>query len=153
MLKLTDKQREKLIEAIPLIAVYVAFSDGSLDKKEVDSAKRIANLRRFNPEKDAELRKYYNEALESFDDRFYRLVAALPDDVDERTNILEKRLSDLNTIVQGINPYLRHKLILSFKSFARHVGKAEGTFLGMGGIGPAQAKAMKLEMFSDSESL
>ncbi|TVR77230.1 MAG: hypothetical protein EA409_12065 [Saprospirales bacterium] len=153
MLKLTSKQREKLLEAIPLIAVYVAFADGSLDRKEVDSAKRIANLRRFSPVKEAEIRKYYNEALESFDDRFYRLVAALPEDNDERTQILESRLEEVNTIIQSVNPFLRHKLIQSFLSFAQHVAKAEGTFLGMGGIGPAQASAMKLKMFTDSESL
>nr|MBS0036890.1 hypothetical protein [Saprospiraceae bacterium] len=152
-MKITEKDRKKLLNAIPMIAAYVAFADGELDKKEVDSAKRIANLRRFNSKVEPAVRRYYTEVFEQFDDRFLELVHNLPNDEEERSAYLEKEIAKMNGIIQKLDPLHALQLLKSFKSFAEHVARAEGGLLAMGTYGPRQDKARKLEMLTDVDSL
>jgi hypothetical protein len=152
-MKLNQVEKSKLLEAIPLIAAYVAFADGHLNDKELNSAKRIANLRRFSGRFEPEIRKYYQQVFENFDTRFTELLARLPEEEDARNQYLESELEEINKIVHNVSPLFGEQLIKTFRSFAEHVAKAEGGFMQIGAIGPKEARAMKLSMFKDIDSL
>ena len=153
MKNLSQTEGDKLIDAIPLIAAYVAFADGRLDDIEVHSAKRIAKLRRFSGEKEPAVRNYFKEVFSTFDDRFHKLVDTLPNEEQARKDILENKLKAINPILEKLDPLHAFQLYKSFKSFAKHVAKSEGGFLGMGSTGPRQAKAVELEMLNDPDAL
>ena len=152
-MKLTTEENSKLLDAIPLIAAYVAFADGRLDDKEVDSAKRVASLRRFSGDFEPEIRNYYKEVFENFDTRFSELVARLPNEEMERNNFLESELKEINQLIQKLNPLFGIQLLKTFKSFAMHVAKAEGGIMQMGAYGPKEAKAIKLSMLEEIDTL
>ena len=152
-MKLNKEENKRLLDAIPLIAAYVAFADGQLDKKEVASAKRIAGLRRFSGDFEPRIRQYYKEVFENFDNRFSEIVSTLPNEEGERVEYLEKELTYINSLLQKISPLYAEQLIKTFRSFAKHVAKAEGGLMQMGAVGPKEALAMKLVMIEDVDSL
>lgn len=152
-MKITEKQREKLLDAIPLIAAYVAFADGDLDKKEIESARNVAGLRRFASKVEPQVRKYYKDVFDQFDDKFLKLVHDLPVEEGARNEYLEREIAKMNPILQELDPLHALQLLKSFRSFATHVARAEGGFLSMGSFGPKEAEAMKLKMLNDIDSL
>ncbi len=152
-MKLNQEENTKLLDAIPLIAAYVAFADGNLNKKEVFSAKRITGIRRFSGDFEPQVRKYYNEVFANFDDRFSAIVSKLPTEENERNEFLERELTEINRLVHKVNPLYAEQLIKTFRSFANHVARAEGGLMQMGAIGPKEARAMKLSMIEDVDSL
>ncbi|TVQ47863.1 MAG: hypothetical protein EA362_06140 [Saprospirales bacterium] len=152
-MRLSKEENNKLLNAIPLIAAYVAFADGKLNEKEVFSAKRIAGLRRFSGNFEPRIRQYYNEVFEKFDDRFSDVVSKLPNDEGERNEYLEKELRDINTLLKKISPLYAEQLVHTYRSFAEHVAKAEGGIMQIGAVGHKEAKAMKLSMIEDVDSI
>ena len=153
MENLSARDKDRLVDAIPVITAYVAFADGSLDAVEVDTARRLATLKKHRKDLSQSVRKYYEEVINSFDDRFERLVGTLPDEEEPRMDVLENKLRDLNGILAKLDPLHAYELYKTFKSYASRVAKSEGTFLGMGGVGPKQDKAAQLEMLSQPDSL
>lgn len=151
--KVNQKEWEALLDAIPLIAVYVAYADGEIDHKETEMAKRVAKLRRFDSKAEAVIREYYDEVFENFDRRFKEIAADTSSDRQERNRMLEEEIESLNPILDKIDPLHAVQLLKSFRSFAMHVAKAEGGLFSMGAYGPKQAEAIKLKMLKDRESI
>jgi len=151
--KLSARDRDKLIDAIPLITAYVAFADGSLDASEVNTAKRLATLKKHRKDLSQSVRKYFEEVINTFDDRFEKLVGTLPEEEVPRMDVLEKKLCGLNGVLEKLDPLHAYELYKTFKSYASRVAKSEGSFLGMGGVGPKQDKAAQLVMLSDPDSI
>ncbi len=153
MENLSAGDKDKLIDAIPLITAYVAFADGRLDASEVNTARRLNTLKKHRKDLSQSVRKYYEEVINSFDDRFEKLVGTLPDEEAPRMDVLENKLRSLNAVLEKLDPLHAYELYKTFKSYAKRVAKSEGSFLGMGGVGPKQDKAAQLEMLSDPDSI
>lgn len=142
--KLSQDEREQLYDAIPMITVLIAGADGEITEAERSWAKKITHIRGFNnPER---IQGYYEEVETRFETRVDELIEKLPLTVDKRNDILTEKLRALNPILNKLG-YVYHKqLYKSFLSFARHVARADGGFLGVFAVNKKEDELIDLSM-------
>lgn len=146
---ITNEELRDLLDAIPLITLLIASSDGKIDTKETAWGKKIAEIRSYNY--DAELKAYYMQVGEDFTERIDFLLSEFPDEAKSRTEAIANKLAGLNPILAKIDEDLALDLYTSFRSFAKHVAKATGGFLGFAKMGPKETALIGLEMIHPVE--
>lgn len=125
---LSQEEKKLILNGPVLVAVYSAlYDDGHIEQKEKADAVRLAHLRTFtSPEI---LHSYYEQVDHHFEQHFDELVSELPEDNEERTKFLEKRLKKIGKSLNNVDPEFAGELALSLKSFARHVFRSNSHFL------------------------
>ena len=142
--KLTADERENLYDAIPMITVLIAGADGEITEAETSWAKKITHIRGFNnPER---IQGYYEEVEPRFESKVAELIEKLPLNVEERNNILTEKLTALNPVLNKLGYSYHKQLHKSFLSFARHVARADGGFLGVFAIDKEEDDLIDLTM-------
>jgi hypothetical protein len=143
---LSEQEFEKLKSAISEITVLIAGADGHIDKEETSWAKKITEIRSYKMH--ADLLPYYQEVGKTFANDLERLIAELPQDTEDRQTKLVGSLTDLNTVLGRLDQNTGAKLYTSFQSFAKHVAKASGGFLGFLTIDAAEKELIELPMIT-----
>lgn len=143
---LTESEYQKLKDAIALITVYISGADGEIEAEETEWAAKITRIRSYNTP-DA-LLEFYKEVGEDFQGKLDSYIADLPKHPHTRNPIIEERLENLNPILASLPKKLGAELYDSYVSFAKHVAKATGGFLGFFSIGPKEAELLDLKMIS-----
>ena len=141
---LTDKENEQLKLAISKITVLIAGADGYIDIDETAWAAKLAKIRTYNSVD--LLQPFYEAVAQDYDERVNLLIKELPDDAEERNKILSEELSKLNDILAKLPADAGSRYYRDFVSFAHHVAKASGGFLGFFQIGPEEKRWMDLPM-------
>jgi len=141
---LTEEEFEKLKDAVPLITVLIAGADGEIHNDQLEWANKVTKIRSYNM-KD-EMKAFYLEVGKTFSDRLQYYIDAFPTNVDDRNKIISDRLSQLNEILAKLEPEVGAKFYKNFTSFAEHVAKASGGFLGFFAINKEEAKLIGLPM-------
>lgn len=146
---LNEEEKAALIDAIPLITVLIAGADGNIDADEVAWSEKLTKIRGYaNPEN---LQAYYDKVGENYSDTLKNMIASLPDDTNARTTAVSERLSKLNAILPKLNKNYAYRLYKSYVSFAEHVAKASGGFLGFASISREEKLLMGLSMINPIE--
>ena len=136
-----------MIDSIALITIYIAGADGKIDQDEVAWAKKITDIRSYSlPEG---LKDFYKDVGEHFDSKLDQQLAELPNDVAERTEIIRDKLSCLNPILSKLPKKTGALMYKNYLSFAEHVAKASGGFLGMFSVNNEESKLLSLEMINE----
>jgi len=143
---LTEAESTQMIDAIPLITILIAGADGDIDPTETEWAEKLTKIRQYDY--DNELNDYYKKVGENYADRVTDLIAELPGDTDRRRNAISERLGALNDSLAKLDKDYAVSLIDSFKTFASHVAKASGGFLGFGSISNEEHKLIDLPMIN-----
>ncbi len=144
--QLNSGDRSKLKSALSLIAVLIGKADNNFDIKEVEAAKKIAHIRTYNsPDY---LKEFYTEVESSFDQDLISLNATLPSDAQERAAEITSKLSELNSILESLNPKLGADLYKGFSRFAQEIAKSSGGFLGFMSINREESKWVHLPMIT-----
>lgn len=141
---LSEADYQKLRDAIANITIYIAGIDGNIEAEEMQWAQKVTEIRTYKMHKD--LIEYYQEVGADFGDKINSLLASYPKDYNERNSIIEGKLSELNNILATLEPKVGGRLYESFLSFAQHVAKASGGFLGFFSIGPKEQEVLNLPM-------
>ncbi len=141
---LTEEEFEKLKDAVPLITVLIAGADGNIQSDQLEWANKVTKIRSYNM-KD-EIKSFYLEVGKTFEQRLQYYIDAFPTNVADRTKLISDRLSYLNDILAKLEPEIGVKFYESFTSFAQHVAKASGGFLGFFSINKDEAKLIGLPM-------
>lgn len=141
---LTQKENEQLRSAIAHITILIAGSDGKIDIDETSWAAKIAKIRTYNSID--EMLPYYNAVGQDFNEQVNLLIRDLPTDTAQRQQILSDRLEALNGILAQLPEKIASLYYRDFVSFAHHVAKASGGFLGFFQIGPNETRWMDLPM-------
>ena len=143
---LTTEEAEKMINAIPLITILIAGADDNIDNKEKEWAIKIAKVRTYsNPEL---LHDYYVEVGKDFAEKLEEYINRFSKITQERTGQISNELKQLNAIFPKLDPVYAAKLYRSFLSFAKHVAKASGGFMGFGSISSAESHLIGLPMLT-----
>ncbi len=142
--ELTPEQQTQMLRAIPLITILIAEADGRMDEKEIDWAKKMVNIRSFSTH-DA-LQPFYEHVEAVFDSEFSDIMSNLPADRVARQEAISAELSQLNDLLPELNATYSHLFYKSLLSFAEHIAKAAGGFLGSFSIGPEEKKWIGLPM-------
>jgi len=146
---ITDQQFSVLKDAIAQITLLIAGADGDIDPKETSWATKLTQIRSYN--NPLSLNGFYDAVGLDFADKLDNLIANTTDNVEERTALLSKKLAEVNDILLTLENQLGAELYDSFKSFAKHVAKASGGFLGMMSISKEEASLIDLKMINPIE--
>ncbi len=141
---LNTEEQQLLTDAIAYITVLVAGADGNIDPKEIAAAETVTEVRSFSYLE--ELRPYYDLVGQTYTEKLNELIEKLPTEVNERQQAISDELSKLNAILAKLDIHIGHVLYESFVSFAKHVAKASGGFLGSFSIGNEEKKVIELPM-------
>ncbi len=144
-----ESELNKLEDAIALITVYIAGADGDIDLEELEWAEKITKIRTYSTPDS--LKGFYKEITPTYHDKVENLINQLKGDTAERNKYIADQLSELNPILAKLDTKLGAELTKSYRTFATHVAKASGGFLGFFSIGPKEAQLLDLDMIDTIE--
>ncbi len=145
----SEAQFETLKKAISNITVLIAGADGNIDKDEIGWAEKLTKIRSYaNPNR---LTPFYEEVGKTFTEDLEHLIANVPQETDQRNELLSRQLARCNEILPLLEQNLGYELYESYKSFAKHVAKESGGFLGFFSISSSEAKFVDLPMLEAIE--
>ncbi len=146
---ISDNQFETLKEAIAWITALIAGADGAIDTKETEWAKKLADIRSYaNPN---DLTPFYEEVGKDFSVQLDKLIEHLPESKEARMSLLERKIAQLNDILPLLPNATGAALYASYVSFANHVAKASGGFLGFFSVSSEESKLIELPMLDKIE--
>lgn len=137
---------QELLDAIPVITLLIAGADGEIDDDELSTSEKITKIRGYSGGEI--MQDFYDKVGEDYTERLSRWLKVIPKDTAERTADLSGRLEKLNPILAKLAPELGAEMYKSFTSFATHVAKASGGFLGFGSINKEEANLVSLPMLT-----
>jgi uncharacterized protein (DUF4415 family) len=144
--KLSESDYQKLKDAIAEITIYIAGIDGKIDAEEMQWAEKVAEIRTYKMHKD--LLEFYQEVGKDYHEKINNLLNTYPKDYRDRNSIIESKLVELNPILASLEPKVGARLYDSYLSFAQHVAKASGGFLGFFSIGAKEKAVLNLPMIA-----
>ena len=146
---LNDEEYKSLTDAISLITLLIAGADGDVEKEELDWATKIAKIRSYAlPEK---LNDFYKDVGSDFSERLDHFTHVTSSAVTVRMGEISDRLEKLNPILAKLPQALGATLYNSYTTFAKHVAKSSGGFLGFFAVGPEEEKWISLPMLMPIE--
>ena len=143
---LSEAELDQLEDAIALITVYIAGADGNIEKDELAWAEKITKIRTYSTPDS--LKGFYKEVGVDYHDKVEEYTKLFDKDTATRNDYISNRLSTLNPILAKLDPKLGAELYSSYLSFAKHVAKATGGFLGFFSIGKDEAALLDLKMIT-----
>lgn len=148
--KLRQDEIDVLIKAPVYVAILIAGADGNIDKSERKEAIEIAKSKQVRARE--QLIDYYKEVGASFEKNFNSIMDVLPDNSEERTEIITIELRKLNFIFPKIDRNFSVKLYASLKELAKKIAEASGGVLGYLSVSYEESKLMELRMINDPEA-
>lgn len=146
---ISENEFSELKKAIAYITLWVAGADNEVDQDEIAWAEKIAHIRTFSrPEM---LNDFYTEASAELKSDLAKLTSSLPNAQEDRDSELYDLLAGVNVILQKLPNYDGANLYSSYLSFAKHIAKASGGFLGFGSISSKERAAIGLKMLEPIE--
>jgi hypothetical protein len=142
--KLNNNEYQSLKDAHALIALYIAGADGTIDKGEMEWAKKITQIRSYKMSED--LLPYYEEVDIEFTDKVNSILTGLSSDALTRKQQIESKLAGLNSIMAKLEPSVGAHLYKAFVTFASHVAKATGGFFGFFSVSGNEKALLNLSM-------
>lgn len=139
----------KLKDAVALITILVAGADGKIDLKESDWAEKLTEVRSYSTK--SELKAFYKDVGLDYHQRFEYFIDTLPGGLDARNKEISDKLTELNDILPKLGKKTAALMYEDYISFASHVAKTSGGFLGFMTVSRAEEKVMKLEMINKFE--
>ncbi len=149
--QLSQNEFDKLVGALPRIAILIAGADGIFNEEEKVWAEKLTHIRSYNHP--SELEGLYEAADKVFTDQMTALTGTYPDDVTLRNQQISDELEDLNNILEKLDPKTGTSVYHSLTSFAKHIARSSGGFLGFGSISSAEAKWVELPMIQPVEDI
>ena len=141
---MTNEEISIIIDAYPLITILIAGADGDIDVRELEWGKKLSKIRSYN--ENYELNPLFKEVEKDFDEKIDLVVSEAPGQVLARYDWISPKLAQLNPILAKLERADAYALYKSLTSFAKHIAKSEGGFLGMGSVNSEEMKMIKLPM-------
>ena len=144
---ISSENFEKLRSAIAKITVYIAGADNNIDVEETAWAGKLTDIRSYaGPDI---LNEFYTKVGEDFSDVLTNMIKDLPSDNALRAKQLSNDIAELNPILASLSNEVGAAMYKSYTSFAKHVAKASGGFLGFGSISREEKKLIGLDMLNE----
>jgi len=146
---ISENQFDVLKNAISWITILIAGADGKIDKEETDWAMKLTKIRSYaNPNN---LTPFYEEVGKEFTKNLEDLLVAVPQDTQKRNELLQRRLAETNEILAKLDNKIAYALYQSYISFAEHVAKQSGGFMGFFSISKEENVWIDLPMIDPIE--
>lgn len=142
--QLSVEEFERLVLAIPRVAVLIGGADGDFDESEKAWTSKLVAIRGYNSPD--ELEPLYDAASHYVGDNLHDFYVSYPEQTEARTARLEDELSKINPILSKLNPHTARLVYDSLRSLAWHVARTSGGFLRFGSISKVEEKWVDLPM-------
>ncbi|MCF8237077.1 MAG: hypothetical protein K9I85_02895 [Saprospiraceae bacterium] len=147
--QLNQEEFNKLVAALSRVTILIAGSDGQFDEQEKEWAEKLTHIRSYNHP--PALEGLYETADPVFSDQLAAMSKAYPEDLEQRNRQIQSDLAELNPILAKLDPKTGRAIYKSLKSFAKHIARSSGGFLGFGSISASEAKWIELPMINPIE--
>jgi hypothetical protein len=144
---LTKEEQDMMLKAPALIAVLVAGVDDVIESRELKRAVELVNIKTFSEKQD--LKPYYQEVDKTISSDIDDVIAALPENADERTPIISDELAKLNDVFPRLKPKFAHDLYASWKHYAHMVAQSWGGVFGINSIHFKERQVIGLPMLHE----
>ncbi len=144
--ELNEEELGTLYNAPVWVTLLIAGADSQIEKKEIEEAVSITNLKKKRARKD--LIEYYTEVSKNFETNLKGHLALLPEDTKEQAEILIGNLEKLNPILAKIDYSFAVQFYESLKDLANKVAQASGGVMGFLTIGYEESKLVGLKMIN-----
>lgn len=141
---LTEEEKKKLYDSLPLITVLIAGADGKIEKKEIDWAEKVAHIRSFKMKQP--FKSFYEHVDLDFSNKVLKFVNELPAGTEARNVKISESLTELNAIFAKLDPFFAHRIYKGLISFANQVAKASGGVLGFLSVSKEESQWLNLPM-------
>lgn len=142
---ISESEFKQLQDAVAAITILIAGADGTIKEHETDWAVKVTKIRSYTLPR--RLSSFYKEVGQTFKGDLKTLKSDFTEDPDGTMQRLKFHLASLNDVFEKLTDReLAYELYLSFRSFARHVARSTGGFLGWGAIGPKEDELIGLTM-------
>jgi len=146
---LSESEIDLMYDAIPLITIYIAGADGNIDKEEKEWAEKITKIRSYSYHET--LQQFYTNVGERYSNKLAIYLASLPKDTAMRTVAIREKLINLNDILPKLDQNFAGRYYKGLLTFAEHVAKASGGFLGFASISREEKQLIGLSMINPIE--
>lgn len=147
--KIEASSYTKLKDAVALITILVAGADGKIDLKEAEWAEKLTDIRSYASR--PFLKTFYKEVGVDYVQRFQYYIDILPVGIEARKQAISERLAELNDILPLLGEKNAALLYHDLVTFAAHVAKTSGGFLGFMTVSKAEEDVMSLSMINKFE--
>ena len=144
---LNEEQIQTLIDSYAYITVLIAGADGEIDSSELEWGSKLANIRSYNDE--YRLNDLFVEVEKSFQSKMESIMSKVPGGVANRYDWIKPNLEKVNDILDILDNANAFSIYKSLLSFAKHIAKADGGFLGFGSISSEEKKLIGLPMINE----
>ena len=138
---LTEEESNLMLITPALVTLLIAGAEGKIDQKETDWGEKITH---FRANEHSIIQNYYLEVDKNFNETLRKLIEAMPPDVKERSDKINKQLETLNKIFPKLDQEFVKEFYKSLLSLAKLVAKASGGIWGYGSISPEEKKYLDL---------
>lgn len=148
---LSQEEQNLMADALPMIAILVAGADGKIDEEEKKWAAKVMDMRTWEHPNNEITGAFYTKAQEGYKEGFERINKSLNGNLTERNEMLSGHLSALNKVIPKLPGKFGKAYYEGLKSFAEHIAKASGGFMGFMSVGPEEKKWIELPMLDQFE--
>lgn len=143
--RLSSTEVETLVKAPLLVCILIAGADGEIDRKEIKGAIELAEKGKT---KDS-LAEFYKLVSEDFEDKLKILLQGFPNKSAERTPLVYRELTQLNSILPKIKKSFALDYYKSLRFIAKEIAESSGGMLGLKTVGEEEMKVFDLPMIKD----
>jgi hypothetical protein len=144
--QLNAQDYQQLVGALPRIASLIGGSDGDFDSNEKNWATKLVSIRGYNSPEALEM--LYEDASPLFGDQLATFFNGYSTDTALRNEELSRELEAVNAVIRKLDPETAYLVYSSLRSFAWHVARASGGFLGFASISKDEEKWVSLPMLT-----
>jgi hypothetical protein len=144
---LSDEEKVLILNAPLYVSLLIAGADGHIDSDEKNRTLELIHTKTFSER--YELRELYKTLDHNAAEEMRKMIAALPENTEERNNYLSDMLSKLNVVFPKLDSAFAISLYENLRQFAHYVATADGGWWGVGAIGAAEKAFVKLPMLNN----
>ncbi len=144
-IKLLSEEEKQIVLLSPVyVSLLIAGADGHFDSDEKKRILELIHIKTFSER--YELTMLYTELETEANLQLRNMIASLPEDTQERNQLLSDLIARLNTILPKMEPIFAIQLYDSLRQFAHYIANADGGWWGISAIGAAEREFVKLPM-------
>jgi hypothetical protein len=147
ILNLSEEEKGLILNAPFYVSLLIAGADGQIDSDEKNRVLELIHTKTFSER--YELREMYKTLDHNAAEEMRKMIAALPENTEERSQFLSDMLARLNPIFPKLDQAFAISLYENLRQFAHYVATADGGWWGVGAMGSAEKALVKLPMLNN----
>jgi len=144
---LSEEEKNLVLQAPVYVSLLIAGADGHIQQEEQKRILELVHTKTFSEH--YELRELYATLNHDLAEHLRQMMAALPEDTNERQAMLSGLLGRLNHIFPQLEKHFARRLYKNLREFAHYIAHADGGFWGISAVSDAEQQWIKLPMLEE----